>query len=97
MFLGTGRTSSVTHAAGPRAAGSARPKALVVLVNTKRDAGGDRLLQQVQRARDVGIDEILPACVPTCGLCRVAVCRTASTPAMQRRTIAVGDRADNAA
>ena len=45
-----------------RAAGvSARPKALVVLVKTK-DAtpADDRLLQEVERARDVGVDEVLP-------------------------------------
>lgn len=36
MFLGTGRTSSVTQAVGAPGAGvSAPPKALIVLVNTK--------------------------------------------------------------
>ena len=62
MFLGTGRTSSVIQAAGSPAGGtSARPNALVVLVKTKAcTPRRHRLLEQVERAGDVGVDERLP-------------------------------------
>ena len=61
MFFGTGTTSSVIQAAGAPGGGtSARPKALVVLVNTKaRTRGRDGLLQQVERAGDVRVHERL--------------------------------------
>ena len=60
MFRGTGTTSSVIHAAGsPGRASRARPNALVVLVKMNRlDPGRDRLLEQVQRAGDVRLDEV---------------------------------------
>ena len=62
MFFGTGATSSVIQAAGAPGGGiSASPNTLVVVVKTKAlHAGRDRLLQQVERAGDVGVDEVLP-------------------------------------
>ena len=62
MLRGTGATSSVIHAAGAPGGGvSARPNALVVLVKTNRlSLRRHRLLQQVQRAGDVRVDELLP-------------------------------------
>ena len=61
MLRGTGATSSVIQAAGAPGGGvSARPNALVVLVKTNRlTPGRDRLLEQVERAGDVGVDEVL--------------------------------------
>ena len=63
MFFGTGVTSSVIQAAGAPGGGvSARPKALVVLVKTKAPTPArGRFFQQVQRAGDVGVDEVLAA------------------------------------
>src|SRR5580693_1237817 len=90
MLRGRGATSSVIQAAGSPGGGvSARPNALVVLVNTK-------LLTPAATASSstvsvpltvVSTNACLP-CEPTCGLCSVAVCRTASTPARQSRTTA---------
>src|ERR1700735_3237504 len=90
MLRGRGATSSVIQAAGSPGRGvSARPNALVVLVKTK-------LLRQAATASSssvsvpltvVSTNACLP-CEPTCGLCSVAVCRTASTPARLARTTA---------
>jgi hypothetical protein len=61
MFLGRGTTSSVIHAAGsPRDGVRARPKTLVVLGEKERaDSRVAGLFEQVQRAGDVGVDELL--------------------------------------
>ena len=86
------------HAAGaPGGGASARPNALVVLVNTKRaDAGRDRLLEQVERAGDVRVDEVLPGVASRRAAC--AASRRAAPrrrPATARRaTLAVGERPD---
>ena len=63
MFLGTGVTSSVTQAAGAPTGGTrASPKTLVVLVKTKDSTpAAIGLFQQIERAGDVGVDEVLPA------------------------------------
>ena len=95
MLRGTGVTSSVIHAAGSPGGGvSARPKALVVLVNTKRPtpaatASSSRFSVPVTL---VSTKSARPW-EPTWGLWSVAACRTASTPCTQSRTHgAVGDR-----
>src|SRR5262245_25761477 len=82
MFLGTGRTSSVTHAAGAPSGGvSALPKALVVLVKTKDATPAD-----AASSNRLSVPVMLvstKSCrlwVATWGLCRVAAWRTASTP-----------------
>src|SRR5580692_7192688 len=82
MFLGCGTTSSVIHAAGAPAGGdSARPNALVVLVNTNdltpaATAASSRF--------KVPVTLVSMNCwrvwLAICGLCRVAACTTASTP-----------------
>jgi hypothetical protein len=63
MFLGTGLTSSATHAAGApsrryqgiaKDAGCARE-------DKRLDARGDCLFQQIECAGDIGVDEVLPA------------------------------------
>ena len=88
MLRGTGRTASVIQAAGSPGAGtSARPNALVVLVNTNA---------LTPAATDSSNSVSVPVmfvwtkssrrCDATCGLCSVAVCRTASTPSRQRFT-----------
>ena len=90
MFRGRGTTSSVIHAAGwPGAGVSARPKALVVLVKTKlpTPAATASSSSVSVPATFVSTNACLP-CEPTCGLCSVAVCRTASAPATQSRTTA---------
>ena len=80
-------TSSVIHAAGaPGGGASARPNALVVLVNTKAPvpaatASSSRLTVAVMFAST----KSRRAWLPTCGLCSVAACSTASTPATARR------------
>src|SRR5918992_3125015 len=88
MFRGTGRTSSVIQPAGAPGGGvSARPKALVVLVKTNRPtpaatASSSRLSVPVTFVSTNSCRR----CVPTCGLCSVAACRTASAPSTARRT-----------
>src|SRR3954449_6290449 len=88
MLRGTGRTASVIHAAGSPAPGvSARPNALVVLVNTNRPtpaatASSSRVSVPVMF---VSTNAPRPR-VPTCGLCSVAACRTASAPRTHART-----------
>ena len=78
------------HAAGAPGGGtSARPKALVVLVNTKRPtpaatASSSRVSVPVTFVSTKAWRE----CEPTCGLCSVAACTTASAPASERRTSA---------
>src|ERR1700758_1429295 len=90
MLRGRGTTSSVIHAAGSPGAGvSARPNALVLLVNTKLPtpavtASSSSVSVPVTL---VSTKACLP-CDPTCGLCSVAACRTASAPATQERTTA---------
>src|SRR5262249_13825494 len=80
MFLGTGTTSSVIHAAGaPSGGDSARPKALVVLVYIK-----DRTLAETASSRSDSVPVMFVStkscgeCVMTWGLCSVAVWMTAS-------------------
>src|SRR5947199_731920 len=84
MFLGTGLTSSVTHAAGAPAGGvTASPKSLVVLVKTK-----DATPEDAASSRRLSVPVMLvstKSCrlwVTTWGLWRVAAWRTASTPRM---------------
>ena len=90
MFRGRGTTSSVIHAAGSPGPGvSARPNALVVLVNTKlptpaATASSSSVSVPVTL---VSTNACLP-CEPTCGLCSVAACSTAAAPATQSRTSA---------
>src|SRR4051812_16309376 len=88
MLRGSGRTSSVIQAAGSRGAGaSPLPNALVVLVKTKRGPPA-----ATASSSSTSVPSMLVCtkssrrCDPTCGLCSVAVCSTASTPSMQRRT-----------
>ena len=90
MFRGRGTTSSVIHAAGSPAAGvSARPNALVVLVNTKLPTPA-----ATASSSSVSVPVTLVStnsCLrwePTCGLCSVAECTTASAPATHSRTTA---------
>src|SRR5262249_3097877 len=90
MLRGTGTTSSVIHAAGAPAAGvSARPKVLVVLVNTKLPTPA-----AAASSSSVSVPVTLVStksgrlCEPTCGLCSVAGCTTAPAPARQARTVA---------
>src|SRR5690242_4967756 len=89
MLRGTGVTSSVIHAAGAPGAGvSARPKALVVLVNTNlptpaATASWSRVSVPVMFVST----KSWRLCEPTCGLCNVAGCSTAPTPARQPRTV----------
>src|SRR5215472_17522814 len=89
MFLGTGVTSSVIHAAGAPGPGvSARPKALVVLVNTKLSApAATASSSRVSVPVMLASTNAWRSCDPTCGLCRVAGCSTEPTPARQRRTV----------
>src|SRR5262249_48504932 len=89
MLRGTGVTCSVIHAAGASGAGaSARPKALVVLVNTKLPTPA-----ATASWSSVSVPVMLVStkswrlCEPTCGLCSVAGCSTAPTPARQPRTV----------
>src|SRR5216684_2459190 len=89
MFLGTGTTSSVIHAAGA-SAGDVRecPNALVVLVKTK-----DLAPAGTASSSRFNVPAILVSTnswrlwLATCGLCSVAVCRTTSTPCMHCLTI----------
>src|SRR5689334_13786973 len=90
MLRGTGVTSSVIHAAGAPGAGvSARPKVLVVLVNTKLPTPA-----ATASWSSVSVPVMLVStkswrvCEPTCGLCSVAGWSTAPTPARQPRTVA---------
>ena len=90
MLRGRGVTSSVIQAAGcPGSGVSARPNALVVLVKTKllRPAATASSSSVSVPLTVVSTNACLP-CEPTCGLCSVAVCRTASTPSMLSRTTA---------
>src|SRR5690242_21704297 len=89
MLRGTGTTSSVIHAAGSPGAGvSARPNVLVVLVNTKLPTPA-----AAASSSSVSVPVTLVStkscrvCEPTCGLCKVAGCRTAPAPARQARTV----------
>src|SRR2546423_1812334 len=82
MLRGTGTTSSVIHAAGSPGAGvSARPNVLVVLVNTKLPTPA-----AAASSSSVSVPVTLVStkscrvCEPTCGLCKVAGCRTAPAP-----------------
>ena len=90
MLRGIGTTSSVIHAAGSCSAGvSARPNALVVLVNRNRltfaaTASSSRFSVPVMF---VSTKSARPW-DSTCGLWSVAVCTTASTPDMAWRTTA---------
>jgi hypothetical protein len=74
MFFATGDTSSVIHAAGAPGGGtSARPNALVVLVNTKArtraaTASSSRFSVPVMLVST----NACRAWVATCGLCSVA-------------------------
>src|ERR1700759_850447 len=88
MLRGTAATSSVIHAAGCPAAGlSARPNALVLLVNTKLPTPA-----AAASSASVSVPVTLVStnscqgCASTCGLCKVAVCSTADTPSRQDRT-----------
>ena len=90
MFFGTGLTSSVIQAAGAPGGGtSARPNALVVLVKTKRPtpAATDSSSRFSVPVRLVSTKSCR-VWEPTCGLCSVAACRTASTPCSASRTSA---------
>ncbi len=90
MLRGTGATSSVIQAAGASGGGvSARPNALVVLVNTNRPtpaatASSSRFSVPVTfvSTNSCRVWE------PTCGLCSVAACTTASAPRTASRTSA---------
>ena len=83
MLRGTGATSSVIHAAGAPGGGvSARPNALVVLVNTNRlcraaTASSSRFSVPVMFVST----NWWRSCEATCGLCSVAAWSTASLPA----------------
>ena len=88
MLRGTGATSSVIQAAGAPGGGvSARPKALVVLVNTKREAPA-----ATASSRRFSVPVTLVStkswrvCEPTWGLWSVAAWMTASAPATASRT-----------
>src|SRR5262249_13879625 len=88
MFFGTGRTSSVTHAAGAPGGGvSARPKALVVLVNTK---AATPAATASSRRWSVPVTLVsrnsCRAWLARWGVCRVAAWMTASAPRTQRLT-----------
>src|SRR5580692_2768551 len=90
MLRGRGTTSSVIQAAGSPGSGvSARPNALVVLVNTKLPTPAATASSSSVSVplTVVSTNACLP-CEPTWGLCSVAVCRTASTPARLWRTTA---------
>src|SRR5580692_9549148 len=90
MLRGRGATSSVIQAAGSPGSGvSARPNALVVLVNTKLLTPAATASSSSVRVplTVVSTNACLP-CEPTWGLCSVAVCRMASTPARLSRTTA---------
>src|SRR5690625_2655782 len=82
MLRGTGTTSSVIQVAGSPGPGlSARPNALVVLVNTKAPTPA---LTASSSSTKVPVTLVsTKACRswdPTCGLCSVAAWRTPSTP-----------------
>src|SRR6266540_638799 len=81
-------TSSVTHTAGASACGvRALPKALVVLVKINESTPAN-----VASSRRLSVPVMLVSmkccqlCVMTCGLCRVAVYRTACTSTRHRLT-----------
>jgi hypothetical protein len=85
---GIGTTSSVIHAAGAPGGGvSARPNVLVVLVNTNLP-----IPAATASSSSVSVPVTLTSTnscrewEATCGLCSVAACSTASTPAMHERT-----------
>src|SRR5260370_32739416 len=90
MVRGAGAAASVIHAAGAPGTGlSARPKALVVLVNTKlltpaAAASSSRVSVPVTLVSTKSCRR----CEPTCGLCSVAGGRTAPAPAGQARALA---------
>src|SRR5215204_6865081 len=88
MFFGTGATSSVIHAAGaPGGGASARPNALVVLVNTNRSTpAATASSSSVSVPVTFVSTKSRHACEPTCGLCSVAACSTAPTPSIALRT-----------
>src|SRR4051812_4363709 len=88
MLRGRGTTSSVIQAAGAPSTGvSARPNALVVLVWTNVPTPA---ATASSRTTSVPVTFVSTnACRGwdiTCGLCSVAVCRTASAPAIADRT-----------
>ena len=88
MFFGTGATRSSIQAAGAPGGGfSASPKALVVEVMTKaRTRARAASSSRVSVPRMLVSTKASRAWVATWGLCSVAACRTASTPAMARAT-----------
>jgi hypothetical protein len=88
MFLAAGATSSVIHAAGEPGAGvSARPNALVVLVNTKQPTpAATASSSRVSVPVTLMSTKACRPCEPTWGLWSVATCRMPSTPSTQRRT-----------
>jgi len=88
MFLGTGTTSSVIHAAGSGGAGSsAAPKALVVLVKTKQPTAADTASSRRTRVPVTFVStNAWAAWVATCGLWSVAACATAPAPRRHSRT-----------
>src|SRR5215211_5735102 len=88
MFRGRGTTSSVIQAAGAPAPGvSARPNALVVLVNTNRPTPAATASSRRRSVPDTFVSTNAPRpWVPTWGLCSVAACSTASAPATHART-----------
>src|SRR5262245_21459236 len=88
MFFATGVTSSVIQAAGAPAGGTrASPNTLVVLVNTN-----DPTFAAAASSNRLSVPETLmstKSCwlwVATCGLCKVAAWKTASTSRMQGLT-----------
>ena len=88
MFRGIGVTSSVIQAAGAPGGGvSARPKALVLLVNTKLPAPAAAASSSSTSVpvTFAATKSCLP-CEPTCGLCSVAACSTALAPSRHSRT-----------
>src|SRR5499433_507508 len=88
MFRGTGRTSSVTHAAGSSGAGvSAEPNALVVLVKTKASTPAATASSRRTRVPLTLVStKSREPWVARWGLCRVAACRAPRTPRMHRAT-----------
>ena len=98
MLRGTGATPSVIHAAGAPGGGvSARPKALVVLVKTNRDApAATASSSRFSVPVTLVSTNAWRSCEPTCGLCSVAAWSTASAPRTRvADERAVGDRADD--
>ena len=95
MLRGRATTSSVIHAAGSCGPGtSARPNALVVLVNTNARTRARTASSKSSRVPVTFVStKSCRACVAMCGLCSAAACNTTSTPASAERPHEVDERA----